>query len=100
VVTGTVPLTPALLAAIAAGHLPSLRTEDVEPYLVANLHWRVTVFDGTERDREQVPGLKVAVCSTEVTIGADEVPVYDGVYAVHGGITDGRPAGLGGDDEV
>jgi tyrosinase len=100
VVTGTVPLTSALLTDIAAGRLLSLRSEDVEPYLVKNLHWRITLFDGTERPRDQVPGLKVSVCSTEVTIGADDVPVYDGVYTLHNEITDGRPAGLGGDDEV
>jgi tyrosinase len=95
VVTGTVPLTSALLQDIVAGRLASLNPADVEPYLQKNLHWRVTQFDGTEVPRDQVPGLKVSVCSTEVTIAEDSTPVYSGHYTVHPSITDGRPAGLG-----
>jgi len=41
-VTGAIPLTTALLAAIHAGSLTSLEPADVEPYLKTNLHWRVT----------------------------------------------------------
>lgn len=100
VVTGTVPLTSALLQDIVEGQLPSLEPEVVEPYLAKNLHWRVTVFDGSEKPRDEVPGLKVSVVSTKVRIGDDGVPIYSGEYESHPNITDGRPAGLGADDEV
>lgn len=95
VVTGTVPLTSALLQDIVAGHIGSLEPADVEAYLERHLHWRVTVFDGSEVQRDQVPGLKVSVVSTKVRIGEDELPVYSGVYEQHLRITDGRPAGVG-----
>ncbi|KAF2194899.1 Di-copper centre-containing protein [Zopfia rhizophila CBS 207.26] len=100
VVTGTVPLTSALLQDIVEGQLASLKPEDVEPYLVKNLHWRVTVFDGSEKPRDEVPGLKVSVVSTNVRIGDDGIPIYSGEYQAHPNITDGRPAGLAGDDEI
>lgn len=102
IVTGTVPLTSALLQDIVSSSsvLHSLDPGEVVPYLERNLHWRVTVFDGTERPRDQVPGLKVAVVSTKVRIGDDGVPVYSGVYDEYPAITDGRPAGLGAGDVV
>jgi tyrosinase len=100
VVTGTVPLTAALLQDIVDGQVPSLDEADVEPYLVKNLHWRVTVFDGSEWPRDQVPGLKVGVCSTRVTVGEADVPVYGDQWRMHEGITDGRPAGHGVGDQV
>jgi len=100
VVTGTVPLTTALLGEIVAGRLASLKTEDVEPYLAENLHWRVTMFNGEEKDRDEVPGLKVSVVSTNVTIGDDGVPVYSGAYTVHPTITDGKPAGHSPGDQI
>ena len=47
-VTGTVPLTTALLAKLSEGCLPSLGQTDVIPYLQLNLHWRIaTVRDIT-----------------------------------------------------
>lgn len=42
-VTGTVPLTSALLDGIVHGRLDSLDLDDVEPYLLKNLHWRVSM---------------------------------------------------------
>jgi tyrosinase len=100
IVTGTVPLTSALLQDIVAGQVPSLESADVEAYLEKHLHWRATLFDGSEVAREAVPGLKVAVVSTKVTIGEDGLPVYSGVYEQHPSITDGRPAGLGAGEVV
>jgi tyrosinase len=100
IVTGTVPLTSALLQDIVEGRLASLEPSDVEPYLERHLHWRVTMFDGSEVRREDVPGLKVGVVSTQVRIGEDGVPVYSGVYEQYPGVTDGRPAGLRAGDAI
>lgn len=100
VVTGTVPLTSALLQDIVEGRLASLEKGDVEPYLERHLHWRVTVFDGSEKARDEVPGLKVGVVSTRVTIGEDGLPIYSEDYETHTGITDGRPAGFCEGDEI
>lgn len=41
-VTGAMPLTTGLLAAIKRGELASLDPKDVDPYLKENLHWRVS----------------------------------------------------------
>jgi tyrosinase len=65
-VTGTIPLTTALLNAIKRGHLPSLEPKDVDPFLQRNLHWRVSMLDDKCVQNTQVPGLKVAVLSSEV----------------------------------
>ncbi len=94
-VTGTVPLTLALLQDNAAGHLQNLDSANVVPYLRDNLKYRVTLFGGEERPIEQVPGLKIAVCSTQASIGPDGTPHYSGEYVVHGDITAGLPAGIG-----
>jgi len=55
----------------------------------------VTLADGTEKDRDEVPGLKVSVVSTEVELPIGGRPKYSGVYEVHPEVTAGRPAGLG-----
>lgn len=93
-ITGTVPLTAALLKEFKKGTLGGLGKENVLPWLRDNLHWRVTLADGTEKSREEVPGLKVSVVSTEVALPVGGFPVYSGVYEVHNEVTDGRPAGL------
>jgi tyrosinase len=100
VVTGTVPLTSALLQDIKNDKLASLDRTDVEAYLERNLHWRVVAFDGSQIDRATVPGLKVSVCSTNVDVGDDSVPIYSGQYTLHTGVTDGRPAGHSGGDQI
>ncbi|KAK3393358.1 common central domain of tyrosinase-domain-containing protein [Podospora didyma] len=94
-VSGTVPLTSALLQDIVnEGVLASLKPEDVVPHLRENLKWKVTLFTGEEKSLEEVPELKVSVASTEVTIGEDGLPQYSGVYTVYPEITEGKPAGL------
>jgi len=100
VVTGTVPLTAVLLQAVVDGKLESLNTVDVEPYLIKNLHWRVQLLDDAEYARDQVPGLKVSVCSTVVAVGDDDVPQFSGEYTMHPTVTDGRPGGHNVGDEV
>jgi tyrosinase len=80
---------------IKKGNCPSLDKENVLPWLKDNLHWRVTLADGTEKDREEVPGLVVSVVTTEVALSMGQTPRYSGVYTVHPEVTAGRPAGLG-----
>ena len=67
--------------------------ENVLPYLRDNLHWRVTLADGSEKNRDEVPGLKVMVVTTEVRLPVGGFPQFSGVYEVHPEVTEGRPAG-------
>lgn len=101
-VSGTVPLTTALLRRHVGGRGPqSLDAEHVVPYLRGQLAWRVSLFaDGLEKDALDVPGLKVSVVSTQVRIGADGLPVHSGQYEVHPEVTAGMPGGLNPGEEV
>ncbi|TEY36383.1 hypothetical protein BOTCAL_0554g00040 [Botryotinia calthae] len=99
-ISGTVPLTPILLKLYKNGDLGSLEVENVVPYLRENLHWRVTLADGTEIDRGDVEGLKISVVSTEVRCAQGGFPEYSGEYEVHSEVTGGRPAGLGEGDRI
>jgi len=99
-VSGTVPLTSALLQDIMEGEVADLEAEHVVPHLKKQLKWKVALFDGEERDATDVPGLKVSVASTKVTIGEDGLPDYSGEYTVWPEITDGKPAGLRAGEHV
>ncbi|KAJ8061925.1 hypothetical protein OCU04_009712 [Sclerotinia nivalis] len=99
-ISGTIPLTPILLKLFKSGDLGSLEVENVIPYLRRNLHWRVTLADGTEIDRGEVEGLKVSVVSTVVGCVEGGFPEFSGVYEVHSEVTGGRPAGLSEGDRV
>jgi tyrosinase len=94
VVTGTIPLTKALINEVNEGHCPSLAKENVLPWLQENLHWRVTLADGTEKDRSEVPGLVVTVVTTEVELPPHGFPRFSGIYTSHPEVTAGRPAGV------
>ncbi len=97
-VSGTVPLTSALLQDIAEGRLRSLDQADVVPHLRDNLKVRAALFTGQEAAVESVPGLKVAVCSTQAEIGPDGVPEYSGVYSHHPEVTESLPGSVGRED--
>lgn len=99
IITGTVPLTAQIIGEVKKGHCGSLNKSNVLPYLKENLHWRVTLADGTEKEREEVPGLVVSVVSTEVALPMGQRPRYSGVYTLHPEVTAGRPAGLGANGE-
>lgn len=47
-VSGTVPLTSALLADIEKGLLESLDPAEVSPYLEQNLRYKISMMDGAE----------------------------------------------------
>lgn len=92
-ITGTIPLTAQILGEVKKGNCPSMEKENVLPYLTKNLHWRVTLADGSEYPREDVPGLTISVVTTDVTIPVNGRPQRSGVYETHPDVTAGRPAG-------
>lgn len=98
-ITGIVPLTEALVDKVHDGDVASLGPNDVEPYLMKNLHWRVKLLGGPEVPRDNVDGLKVIVSSTEVHV-VEHLPVPLGVPTLHPAITDGRPGGFSDGDQV
>ncbi len=77
-VAGTIPLNPSLLERIDQGMLTSLNDDDVEPYLLVNLRYRITMLDDTEVLNDHVPDMKVTVVSSVVqkTASVDEFPVW------------------------
>ncbi|PQE18684.1 hypothetical protein CJF30_00009685 [Rutstroemia sp. NJR-2017a BBW] len=71
-VTGTIPLTSALLDNISDGLLPSLKEADVEPYLEENLKYRVTLLDDTEIRNSELSSLSLSVVSASVQQSSDD----------------------------
>jgi tyrosinase len=65
-ISGTIPLTGTLSKLILANKLKSLDPADVEPYLTANLKYRVTLLDDTEVGNGDVDSLKLSVISAPV----------------------------------
>jgi tyrosinase len=80
-VSGTIPLTHALINDIGAGHLKSLDPKDVNPYLAQNLKYRVTLSDDTAIGNGDVPSLKISVVSVDVQIPASttELPIWGNI---------------------
>jgi tyrosinase len=62
-VTGTIPMTHALLDRIGQGMLASLEQADVEKYLLSNMRYRITMLDDTEVPNSEIPDLKITVVS-------------------------------------
>jgi tyrosinase len=83
-ISGTVPLTAALVKKVAAGELASLAPEDVEPYLRANLQKRVLgpggeVWEGSGEDAQEcVLGMGIQIVDTEVRAPyhEEELPLW------------------------
>ncbi|KAK3996859.1 putative tyrosinase [Cladorrhinum sp. PSN332] len=77
-VSGTVPLTTALMNEITAGGLVSLDLEDVEIFLRTNLVKRVLGPDAKVWDVSRVEGLRIGIASSSVKAPAseDELPVW------------------------
>ncbi|KAF7507389.1 hypothetical protein GJ744_010448 [Endocarpon pusillum] len=77
-VTAQIPLTVALAERYLAGKIAGLTPDAVIPYLQENLHWRVSMADGSEVPRGDVQDLVVSVVTNEVTIpeNLDELPIY------------------------
>lgn len=77
-VSGTIPLTHAIMNQIAAGNLNSLDPEDVDSYLAQNLKYRVTLPDNTAVSNADVPSLKISIVSVDVQtpVSPAELPVW------------------------
>lgn len=71
-ISGTVPLTAALVDEVADGTLASMEPGDVEPYLREYLTTRVVGADGTESDPAGVAGLSIEVVSWPVQATSSE----------------------------
>ena len=93
-ITGTVPLTTALVQTVSSGELRSLSPADVETYLRNNLHWRVAMMDGTEIALSSVPDLSVAVVQAQVNPAScdTEFPEW-GPFTALVSVTQGRTGG-------
>ncbi|KAI1261009.1 Di-copper centre-containing protein [Xylariaceae sp. FL1019] len=65
-ITGTIPLTSALMRMVATGHISGLDTEDVEPFLKSTLKMRIALINGTVVEARDVDGLCVSIVSSLV----------------------------------
>jgi len=83
-VSGTVPLTAALVDKVASGQLASLDPQDVEVYLRLNLQKRVLTSSGRLHDVASIASLKVEIASSVVSAPKteEELPKW-GAIVVH-----------------
>lgn len=74
--SGTIPLTSALAQKVGSGELASLEPQDVEPYLLKNLHYGIIMADGLVVEPEDVAGLGIMIVSScvQVPSSAEELP--------------------------
>ncbi|KAL1906323.1 hypothetical protein Sste5344_007922 [Sporothrix stenoceras] len=74
--SGTIPLTSALAQKVGSGELASLEPQDVEPYLLKNLHYGIIMADGVVVEPEDVAGLGIMIVSScvQVPSSAEELP--------------------------
>ncbi|KAK6357742.1 hypothetical protein TWF718_002050 [Orbilia javanica] len=73
-ITGSVPLTNAMVKAFARTNLTSLNPQDAIPFLIRNLRWRVTDSLGNPVRPRNVKGLKVSVSISHCTLPTDQIP--------------------------
>ncbi|KAI1383252.1 Di-copper centre-containing protein [Hypoxylon trugodes] len=71
-ISGTIPITSALVGMVASGTVPSLHADDIEPFLKSNLELRVSLADGTVVDAHEVDGLGITIVSSLVRAPVSE----------------------------
>lgn len=82
-ISGTLPLTSALIKMVAAGEIPYLGVDVVEPFLRETLQFRVLGSNDKVVDPQAVAGLYVGVSSSEVKApqSEEELPSWGAVTA-------------------
>ena len=63
-----VSLNSGLNKAVKNGRLTNLDEKSVNAYLKENLEWRILMLDGEVVDEDDVPGLRVAITTSDVQI--------------------------------
>lgn len=71
-ISGTLPLTTALMKMVAAGELSGLSAEQVVPFLQENLEMRIQGSDDSAVDPNTVDGLGINISSANVTVPMDD----------------------------
>ncbi|KAI0505261.1 hypothetical protein F5B22DRAFT_640025 [Xylaria bambusicola] len=71
-VTGTIPLTSALMRMAIERHISSLDPEDAEPFLRSALQLRISQADGTSVNASEVAGLTISIVSSMVAVPVTE----------------------------
>jgi tyrosinase len=71
-ITGTIPLTSALMRMVVDSHVPSLDPKDIEPFLRSALELRIALLDGTMVDTKEVDGLCASIISSMVAAPSTE----------------------------
>ncbi|KAJ4858276.1 common central domain of tyrosinase domain-containing protein [Trichoderma breve] len=72
-ISGTVPLTIALMRLVDLGALQDTESSSVVPFLQQTLHFRIASIDNKEVDPEQVNGLYIGISSSRVRLPGSEV---------------------------
>ncbi|KAI0402806.1 Di-copper centre-containing protein [Xylaria palmicola] len=67
-ITGTIPLTSALVHMVADGNVQSLDPVDVKPFLKSALQLRIALVDGARVMENEVDGLRISIVSSMVTV--------------------------------
>lgn len=77
-ITGTIPLTSALMRMAGKRQISSLDPEDAEPFLRSALQLRISKADGTAVNASDVDGLGISIVSSMVTVPAtgDQLPQW------------------------
>ncbi|KAG5984809.1 hypothetical protein E4U43_006145 [Claviceps pusilla] len=77
-ISGTVPLTSALMTLVAAGRVKNLSPQHVGPFLAKHLHFAVQSSNDSRIEPELVDGLSISVVSSEVEAPEEEskLPVW------------------------
>ncbi|KAI1356958.1 hypothetical protein F5Y01DRAFT_301109 [Xylaria sp. FL0043] len=77
-VTGTIPLTSALVRMAADEHVLSLDPEDVVPFLKSAIRLRIALVNGTRVEANEVDGLSISIVSSVVTVPTtdDQLPQW------------------------
>ncbi|KAI0136498.1 hypothetical protein BJ170DRAFT_677371 [Xylariales sp. AK1849] len=78
-ISGTVPLTSALVGRVSSGDLRSLEPENVEPFLRQYLGFRIAADKGSAVQAENVEGLGISIISSLV-----KAPEHDVELAIWG----------------